>query len=205
MVPLVLALACGTGAPSDETLGRQDHIPTPDRSQIQVIDRELPAGLTDPAASAAYDQGYSHMRETSWFAAIAAYDEAIRLQPEVTRLYEAKGTAYMYAGQHHGALADYSHAIELEPTDAGLWRRHSHACTAADHRDTRSRELGTKKGRCDQPPNHAPEVTRRLNETRRCRATESSQNRWTPELSFRRFSYQNPAGQQPCAAAPEPL
>ena len=58
------------------------------------------------------------MREASWFAAIAAYDEAIRLQPEVTRLYEAKGTAYMYAGQHHGALADYSHAIELEPTGA---------------------------------------------------------------------------------------
>ena len=26
-----------------------------------VIDRELPTGLTDPAASAAYDQGYSHM------------------------------------------------------------------------------------------------------------------------------------------------
>ncbi len=98
MVPPVLALACGTGAPSDETLGRQDHIPTPDRSQIQVIDRELPAGLTDPAASAAYDQGYSHMREASWFAAIAAYDEAIRLQPEVTGLYEARGTAYMYAG-----------------------------------------------------------------------------------------------------------
>ena len=98
MVLLVLALACGTGAPSDETLGRQDHIPTPDRSQIQVIDQELPEGLTDPAASAAYDQGYSHMREASWLAAIAAYDEAIRLQPEVTGLYEARGTAYMYAG-----------------------------------------------------------------------------------------------------------
>ena len=129
VVTLALALACGARVPSDETRGRQDIIPTPDRSQVQVIDRELPAGLTDPAASAAYDQGYSHMRETSWFAAIAAYDEAIRLQPEVTRLYEARGTAYMYAGRHDSALADYSLAIELDPTDAGLWRRRSHAHT----------------------------------------------------------------------------
>ena len=44
--------------------------------------------LTDPAASAAYHQGYSHMREAAWFAAIAAYDEAIRIQPEVAGLYE---------------------------------------------------------------------------------------------------------------------
>ena len=66
----------------------------------------------------------------------------------------------------------------------GLGRRRSHACTAADHRDTSSRELGTKKGRCDQPPNHAPAVTRRLNETRRCRATESSQIRLATGAGF---------------------
>ena len=92
-------------------------------------------------------------------------NEAIRPQPEVTGLYEARGTTYMYAGRHDDMLTDYSLAIELDPTKAGLWRRRSHACTAADHRDTSSRELGTKKGRCDQSPNHAPEVTRRLNET----------------------------------------
>ena len=37
----------------------------------------------------------------------------------------------MYSGQHAQALADYSHAIELDPTDAGLWRRRSHAHTIA--------------------------------------------------------------------------
>ena len=111
-VMLVLALACAAGAPSDETLGKQDNIPTPDRSQVQIIDRELPAGLTDPTAA-------------------AAYDAAIRIQPEVAGLYEARGTAYMYAGQHDEALADYSLAIELDPTDAGLWRRRSHAHTIA--------------------------------------------------------------------------
>ena len=123
MVTLALALACGARAPSDETLVRQDYIPTPDRSQVQVIDRERPAGLTDSAASAAYQQGYTHMREEAWFSAIAAYDEAMRIKPEVAGLYEARGTTYMYAGRHDDALADYSLAIELEPTDAGPWRR----------------------------------------------------------------------------------
>ena len=128
---LILALACGAGAPSDETLSRQDYIPTPDRSQVVIIDRGLPDGLTDPAASAAYDQGYSHMRDAAWFAAIAAYDEAIRIQPDVAGLYEARGTAYMYAGQHDDALADYSLAIELDPNDPGLWRQRAHAHTIA--------------------------------------------------------------------------
>ena len=123
MMTLVLALACGSGSTSDETFGRQDNIPTPDRSQVQIIDPELPDGLTDPAASAAYSQGYSHMLDAAWFAAIAAYDEAIRIQPEITGLYEPRGTAYMYAGQHDDTLADYSFAIELDPTDIGLFRR----------------------------------------------------------------------------------
>ena len=114
IVALVLALACGAGAPSDETLDTQDHFPTPDRSRVQIIDRDL----TDPAASTAYDQDYSHMREAAWFAAIAAYDEAIRLQPEV-------------AGQHDDALADYSLAIDLDPTNAGLSHRRAHAHTIA--------------------------------------------------------------------------
>ena len=37
----------------------------------------------------------------------------------------------MYAGQHNDALADYGHAIELDPTDAGLWRQRAHAHTIA--------------------------------------------------------------------------
>ena len=130
-VTLLLALACTGRTPSDETLGRQDCIPTPDRSQVVIIDRGLPDGLTDPAASTAYSQGYSHMLDAAWFSAIAAYDEAIRIQPEVAGLYEARGTAYMYAGRHDDALADYSLAIELDPTDAGLWRRRSHVNTIA--------------------------------------------------------------------------
>ena len=60
------------------------------------------------------------MVDAAWFASIAAYDEAIRIQPGVAELYEARGTAYMYAGRHYDALADYSHAIEVDPNDPGL-------------------------------------------------------------------------------------
>ena len=131
LLTLALILACGPRVPSDETLSRQDHIPTPDRSQVQIIDADLPAGLTDTDAISAYQQGYAHMRTAAWFSAIAAYDEAIRIQPAVSGLYEARGTAYMYADRHDQALADYSRAIELNPADAGHWRRRAHAYTIA--------------------------------------------------------------------------
>ena len=37
----------------------------------------------------------------------------------------------MYAGKHDQALADYSYGVELDPDDAGLWRRRAHAHTIA--------------------------------------------------------------------------
>ncbi len=98
---------------------------------MQIIDSEPPTGLTDPAAIAAYWQGYSNMRAATWPAAIDAYDEAIRIQPDVASLYEARGTAYMYGGNDYEALADYTTAIKLEPDDAGHWRRRAHSHTIA--------------------------------------------------------------------------
>ena len=123
----MVTLACCAGGPSNETLGKQDPIPTPDRSQVQVIDDEAPAGLTYADAISAYQQGYAHMRAAAWFSAITAYDETIRIQTDVSGIYEARSTAYMYAGRHDQALADYTHAIDLNHNDAGHWRRRAHA------------------------------------------------------------------------------
>ena len=129
IVALATTMACSTSTARDDD--QQVQLPTPDRSQIQIIDPDLPTGLTDPAAVSAYQQGYAHMRASAWFSAIAAYDEAVGIQPDVAGLYEARGTAYMYSGRHDEALADYSHAIELDPADAGLWRLRAHAHTIA--------------------------------------------------------------------------
>ena len=128
---LLVRLACSASLPSKQASDPRDHFPTPDRSRVQAIDDEVPAGLTDADAISAYQQGYTHMREAAWFSAIAAYDEAIRIEPNVSGLYEARATAYMYAGRHDQALADYTRAIELDPDDAGHWRRRSHAYTIA--------------------------------------------------------------------------
>ena len=123
VIVLTISTACSGGATTnDDKTGT--HLPTPDRSQLQIIDSEPPAGLTDLAAVSAYRDGYAHMKASAWWAAIAAYDEAIRIQPGVPGVYEARGTAYMYAGQHNAAIADYSRAIELEPTpDCGAGAR----------------------------------------------------------------------------------
>ena len=153
-IPLASMLAFGPEPFANGNVDLRKHIPTPDRSQVQVIDRELPTGLTDTAASDEYDQGYIHMREAAWFSAIAAYDEAIRIQPEVAGLYEARGTAYLYASRHDNALADYSLAIELHPTDAGLWRRRSLAHTIAPTpQPEKGVEDATRAIKLD--PNHA--------------------------------------------------
>ena len=131
IVALATVLACQAETPHDETRNQSNLLPTPDRSQGLIIDQEAPSELTDPEAISAYRQGYSHMRDAAWFAAIASYDEAVRIQPEVAGLYEARGTAYMYGGRHDKALSDYSTAIELDPEDAGYWRRRAHAHTIA--------------------------------------------------------------------------
>ena len=130
IIVLAISMACSALTARDDH-DQQVQLPTPDRSQVQIIDPKPPTGLTDPAAVSAYQQGYAHMRAATWFSAIAAYDEAVRLQPDVAGLYEARGTAYLYAGRHDEALADYSQAIELDPADAGLWRRRAHARTIA--------------------------------------------------------------------------
>ena len=99
---LATVLARSAGTPPEEAQNQQLPAATPDRSRLQIIDPEPPTELTDPAAIAAYRQGYSNMGAATWPAAIAAHDEAIRIQPEVAGLYEARGTARMYGGNDHG-------------------------------------------------------------------------------------------------------
>ncbi len=131
IIALTTVLACQPGVPQDDTSHQEPLLPTPERSQVLIIDGATPSGLTDPDAVSAYRQGYAHMRDAAWFATVASFDAAIRIQPEVAGLYEARGTAYMYGGRHDEAIADYTTAIELEPNAAGHWRRRAHAYTIA--------------------------------------------------------------------------
>ena len=75
ILTMAVALAYTVEAADDGTLNREDYIPTPDRSQVQSIDQETLVGLIDPNAVAAYQEGYSHMRDKAWF----------QLQPSTTK------------------------------------------------------------------------------------------------------------------------
>lgn len=50
--------------------------------------------------------------------AIAAYTEAIRLNPENAQPYSGRGQAYLRKGEFDKAIADYTEAIRLEPQSA---------------------------------------------------------------------------------------
>ena len=79
-----LASACSVSGPaSDGARDGQVYFLTSNRSEVVVIDGESPQHLPNREAMAAYQQGYSHMLNTSWSSAIAAYDEADRLKPGV--------------------------------------------------------------------------------------------------------------------------
>ena len=67
------------------------------------------------------------MLARQWHSAIAAYDEAVRLQPDSAATHNARGTTHLYAGNHADAISDYTTAIELEPDNAAHWRRRAHA------------------------------------------------------------------------------
>ena len=50
--------------------------------------------------------------------AIAAYTEAIRLNPQNAQLYSGRGQAYQRKGEFDKAIADCNHAIQLDPMAA---------------------------------------------------------------------------------------
>ena len=56
-----------------------------------------------------------------YFAAIADYDIAIRLNPDYAEAYYNRGLAKYDLGQHFAAIADYDIAIRLNPDDADAY------------------------------------------------------------------------------------
>lgn len=72
-----------------------------------------------------YDLGMRYLNEANYEEAIAAFTEAIRIDPNRAELYVGRAQAYMASGETAenlaAALADYGKAQELGYTDADLW------------------------------------------------------------------------------------
>src|SRR5262249_13749227 len=58
-----------------------------------------------------------HARATRWADAVAAYSEAIELQPEHGRSWSDRGVAFAELGQWEKAVADFEKAAQLMPND----------------------------------------------------------------------------------------
>lgn len=67
--------------------------------------------------------------------AIAAYDEAIGLDPNSAYLFEARGDAYRSKGAYHSAILNYNEAIRLNPREAGYFIARATACDVTGRYD----------------------------------------------------------------------
>ncbi|HEV3079147.1 MAG TPA: tetratricopeptide repeat protein, partial [Gemmataceae bacterium] len=66
-------------------------------------------------AVAKNNEGLAYYRQKQYAMAIAAYDEAIRLNPQLPEAYSNRGLAFSDMGDHARGIEDCSHAIQLNP------------------------------------------------------------------------------------------
>ena len=75
---------------------------------FEEVDREL-------SARAWFSVGYLFSIQEKHEDAIAAYDQAIRLKPDLAKAYNNRGVAKDKLGRHEAAIADHNQAIRLKP------------------------------------------------------------------------------------------
>ncbi len=71
--------------------------------------------------------GESCLMRRDYDSAIAAFDQAIQLDPRLARAYGCRAEAYEEAGEYDKAIADCTKAIQLEPNDAEAYICRGHA------------------------------------------------------------------------------
>ena len=67
------------------------------------------------AAIGHYNAGVQLSDDGRWEEAMAEYDEAIRLDPQLALAYNNRGVAYKNLGKHQRAIEDFDAAIRLDP------------------------------------------------------------------------------------------
>lgn len=102
----------GRPAGTDVTLMRACDLPATERLGAGDATSNEPAVLD----AASYNRrGQQHALDKVYDDAIAAYNEAIRLQPLAAPFYLNRGMAYQAKGDRPRALADFTHAVRLDP------------------------------------------------------------------------------------------
>jgi Tfp pilus assembly protein PilF len=81
-------------------------------------DSDPPASQTsqmNPQAKTFFDQGKAYSKQKNWTLAIAAYQQAVRIEPKFAEAWNNMGYCYRKAKQFDKALDAYKHAIDLKP------------------------------------------------------------------------------------------
>ena len=85
-----------------------------------------PAAVSQPTAQEWFYQGLQQADGGDFISAIASWDQAIALNPNLITAWHNRGSALGYLGQYQEAIASFERAIELKPNDYQAW--HNRGC-----------------------------------------------------------------------------
>lgn len=80
-------------------------------------------GSRSREASEPYNRGLERQNSGDIPGAIAAYSKAIEIDPRFPEAYNNRGIAYSTQGEHLLAIADFTHSIELAPSESAYNNR----------------------------------------------------------------------------------
>jgi tetratricopeptide (TPR) repeat protein len=110
---------------------------------VSAHDSDPPASQTsqlNPQAKTFFDQGKAHAKKKSWDLAIAAYQQAVRLEPKFAEAWNNLGYCYRKAKQFDKALDAYKQAIALKPDFAYPHEYAARTYLAMGNKDAAMRE-----------------------------------------------------------------
>ena len=106
--------------------GQNLNFAIPSRYLTELLTESKPAkpltqGNRSISAETYFTWGYTKYNLGDYKGAIADYDSAIRLKPDLAAVYYNRGIAKYKLGQHFAAIADYDTAIRLKPDYANTY------------------------------------------------------------------------------------
>jgi len=87
-------------------------------AQSKTFVQSQPHILSQLTAMDYYNRGVTKMLSGDYQGAIADFNEAIKLNPDLAEAYYIRGLTKGKSGDYQGAIADYNQAIKLNPDDA---------------------------------------------------------------------------------------
>lgn len=106
-------------------------------------DAEPPAAQTsqlDPQAKSFFDQGQSHAKKKNWNLAVAAFQQAVKIEPKFPEAWNNMGYCYRRLKQYDKALEAYRQALALKPDFAYAHEYMGRTYLAMGNKDAAKRE-----------------------------------------------------------------